>query len=810
MPTQKIDPKVIFASDAPAIDKPPVFSDKTKGWDVARANDGRPEIKQMNKMQQDTDLKILWLNENAVLPYDETIDYPECTVTLKDGSFKQLVSGAWVEFLDDFADKDAVKRGIANRYDSSLTYNSGERVVLTNGDIVKSTIDGNTNDPNVDMTGWVNVSIITEVSPEMFGYVSGDATQAFKAAALYAKEHNTPLVAKNKNGYPLSESLDFYTPTDISEVILQADGVFRYLTVKSAKTPETIPFSSLSGLTEFSAKVTGFPLSAVGKYIRITSTDILTERNNAPSNTPYYKNTTFRLLDSLGGISPSLDMTFNTGSTAIVSIIPPESRIKLKIGKLTAAGAGANNNSIVIERDSVDFNLGDVSGSTGFRTLVTLSGNDCNFFSPVIKDAQYEGLGYGISIGNSCDTNIYGMKASNCRTTLDGRHGANVMIHNSRLETAGTHWGNNYSFKDCDIDTVTWAGKDLSVMGGSLRNLISMRADVAMCIGRVEISNGTKLYSTAAVILPSANIIAGFFTSPRRLFDEVVVDNVQGFGLTNIYGYTTLANHSADWIPPKYFNINNVFSPSSATLRPVFMNLANAVALTETAKVRVSNITAKVVVPFSARGFSKYTSAFGYDVRAVDCGKTYVQCDASTFSKYKIIDSELVSAVRINASTALGVLLLDDCVIKHDATVNATQFNLEAKKGFSGCEYQGAFSNGGSVNGVTLYSLNCCAVIGASGYPPLDWYVNETDYLKQDVLFAFDPPSIPANSPISTTVTVVGARVGDFVSATFSIYNAGINVSAAVSATNTVTVTFKNTTGVAIDLAAGNIKIKMI
>lgn len=154
MPTQKIDPKIIFASDAPAIDKPPVFSDKTKGWDVSRANDGRPEIKQMNKMQQDTDLKILWLNENAVLPYDASIDYPDGAVTIKDGSFKQLSSGSWVEFLDDFADKDAVKRGIANRYDSSLTYNSGERVVLANGDIVKSTIDGNANDPNVNMTGW--------------------------------------------------------------------------------------------------------------------------------------------------------------------------------------------------------------------------------------------------------------------------------------------------------------------------------------------------------------------------------------------------------------------------------------------------------------------------------------------------------------------------------------------------------------------------------------------------------------------------------------------------------------------------------
>ena len=156
MPTQKIDPKVIFASDAPAIDKPPVFSDKTKGWDVARANDGRPEIKQMNKMQQDTDLKILWLNENAVLPYDSSIDYPDGAVAIKDGSFKQLSSGSWIEFLDDFADKDAVKRGIANRYDSSLTYNLSERVVLTNGDIVKSTVDGNANDPNSDMTGWVN------------------------------------------------------------------------------------------------------------------------------------------------------------------------------------------------------------------------------------------------------------------------------------------------------------------------------------------------------------------------------------------------------------------------------------------------------------------------------------------------------------------------------------------------------------------------------------------------------------------------------------------------------------------------------
>ena len=53
-----------------------------------------------------------------------------------------------------------------------MTYNSGERVILTNGDIVKSTINGNTNNPNVDMTGWFvpylrgsqNLSELTDVA----------------------------------------------------------------------------------------------------------------------------------------------------------------------------------------------------------------------------------------------------------------------------------------------------------------------------------------------------------------------------------------------------------------------------------------------------------------------------------------------------------------------------------------------------------------------------------------------------------------------------------------------------------------------
>ena len=37
------------------------------------------------------------------------------------------------------------------------------RVMLVNGDIVKSTVDGNTNNPNVDMTGWVKTNSASQI-----------------------------------------------------------------------------------------------------------------------------------------------------------------------------------------------------------------------------------------------------------------------------------------------------------------------------------------------------------------------------------------------------------------------------------------------------------------------------------------------------------------------------------------------------------------------------------------------------------------------------------------------------------------------
>lgn len=75
-------------------------------------------------------------------------------------------------------------------------YQENERVVLANGDVVKSTVDGNSNDPNVNMTGWVKVNAASQIlyangytvqaslyylTPEMFGAVGDGVTDDYQS-----------------------------------------------------------------------------------------------------------------------------------------------------------------------------------------------------------------------------------------------------------------------------------------------------------------------------------------------------------------------------------------------------------------------------------------------------------------------------------------------------------------------------------------------------------------------------------------------------------------------------------------------------
>ena len=75
---------------------------------------------------------------------------------------------------------------------------------------------------------------------------------------------------------------------------------------------------------------------------------------------------------------------------------------------------------------------------------------------------------------------------------------------------------------------------------------------------------------------------------------------------------------------------------------------------------------------------------------------------------------------------------------------------------------------------------------------------------------AYDPPSLVTNTQQSTTVTLTGAKLGDNVSVSFDKPLQGTRIWAEVTAENTVTVYYRNDTGVTVDLPSGTLTVKVV
>ncbi len=74
------------------------------------------------------------------------------------------------------------------------------------------------------------------------------------------------------------------------------------------------------------------------------------------------------------------------------------------------------------------------------------------------------------------------------------------------------------------------------------------------------------------------------------------------------------------------------------------------------------------------------------------------------------------------------------------------------------------------------------------------------------VTATWDPGSVANGAKVSTTVTVTGAALGDFVMVSFSLDLQEMALSGSVSATDTVEVVLGNLTGAALDLGSGTLK----
>lgn len=106
-------------------------------------------------------------------------------------------------------------------------------------------------------------------------------------------------------------------------------------------------------------------------------------------------------------------------------------------------------------------------------------------------------------------------------------------------------------------------------------------------------------------------------------------------------------------------------------------------------------------------------------------------------------------------------------------------------------------TNGQVDNTVTWNYESALAVFQAGPRLPLDGSA------------AWDPPNLAAGAAQTTTVTVTGAALGDFVQTAFSLSTGGTVLNAAVTAANTITVTQFNPTGAGVDLGNGTIRARV-
>lgn len=82
-----------------------------------------------------------------------------------------------------------------------------------------------------------------------------------------------------------------------------------------------------------------------------------------------------------------------------------------------------------------------------------------------------------------------------------------------------------------------------------------------------------------------------------------------------------------------------------------------------------------------------------------------------------------------------------------------------------------------------------------------------TRYLQAKAVY--DPPSLNDGIGTTTTVACVGAALGDFAEASFSLDTQGITITAWVSAADTVSVRLQNESGGVLDIASGTLRVRV-
>ena len=513
------------------------------------------------------------------------------------------------------------------------------------------------------------------------------AVSAFNACQSYAASAGLSVSsAKSTGGFLIDGTVYVRVETDIkSALVFPADGISRYVDIvrpSSGYEPDILDINSLSGLDEFSDKIAGLPSDAAGRYIWIESTEVLTERmQNGVAATPYYKNSAALIMSEDGHIVPSLDASISTGVVTLHKQIPA---MDVRIARVECDDvSGDQRGAIRILRDNVSLDVGSVkSAGAQWRTLISVGANGAKVTAPAINEIDYDGFGYGVSIGLSCNTNISGLTGGAPRHTISGRHGALVTLRDCTLETMDTHWGNSYVLDNCNVYKLLWAGKDLTVNGGALLGnyAVTVRSDTVMATGTLRLNNVSLGENTISLVRTS-NILIDPFTDPRKMFDVVDVRGVSVSYNGRFTGYDfgySLASLATVEMPRSIYL--NLISDTPREIEALRITLDNVDALDAAPEYIIDGVNTH---PDSSlifcRGFAGGTSsAYGIKWKIRNCGAFDLWVDSDSIESMEVTNCDVQSIGRVNSKSARGRIRLNGGTLSAGGIANPNASLVDA------------------------------------------------------------------------------------------------------------------------------------
>lgn len=610
-------------------------------------------------------------------------------------------------------------------------YPLNARLRLTNGDIVKSTVDGNTNDPNVDMTGWVldNKALVKLNSQfvSVWDYFTKEEVESYKASPT---------------------TFDAYRPIQafFDNIAVNNYGV-AYCSGK---------FRTSQGLN----------LTVTGDSLNSTRTVI--------------------------------------GELDVTCLNPIETTIKFSLGQ------DFNWFGKVIAR-------GQGSVSTNSRTCqngIEITASSRSFFHKLVA-RQF--IGHGVFLPDG-DTLV---KIGEVRTSDvgSGHYDTGSQLTNF---TAGAKTGSAGSvaqrqtivvdvvpkFKGDDYYNVLIDGQPYFV---SATNRITKELTIFPWLPATNTTTSLKyLYGGGLSIYGGDS-------------SEVIIDSIDCVRTGTAYINGALYSANVTVLQTQSCGVAMQFgsSPASATIGGVIQNM-----YCEANQIDILRCTRAAANFFISSDVSLDLSKTRYTSAARDGGDsliTYNNLNGFSIFKNGVLQSRSTIGNLELTNSQEPVLYGNNFTsnLTLDETILQSYPDLLVKK----LLYIGAGANQQPTTGITInppsgYTLNGLTSLSFTNLSrPLEVTLGLRLGTKSIIVTSnhipmasvtYDPPSIPSDGSVSTTVTLPGVALGQTVSAAFSRYNADIEITPIVSATDTVTIKFKNTGAGAVDLASGTLTVKLI